>query len=294
MLIELRQGDYLPQVRALFGSAPTGGVSHATDRGVVVISQCCDLAKASANNLPVGAKVVHLEGVAASNARSGRQPQYFQCEHLGDNLFVDFGVTGGVELDPHNFSDRSPETDETRRRALAGRVGRRFARYAYPNGIQPFLNAIQRRFRSKNGKLDSALGRCLEQLRTLRVETEWGKGPPWAITLVFVLADKYLPALNASPVIPHQSLIQSPKGIDDAARAIDACPAKDPKLPDLWQRLGDLVVADAFNLADSAIVSEVIAEITDESDYSYARYIRSVDLDIDDLSEPDEPLAPGN
>lgn len=285
MVIELRQGDYLPQVRALFGSTPDGGVSHATDRGVVVISQCCDLAKASNDNLPVGAKMVHLEGTAASNARSGRQPQYFQCEHLGDNLFIDFGIIGGIELDPNNFSGQLPETDEPRRRALAGRVGRRFARYAYPNEIQPFFHAIQSRFRSKNGKLDSALGHCLEQLLSLRVETDWRMGPPWSVTLVFILVDRYLPTLGAFPETLKQSLVQTPKSIDAAAREINACQAEDPKLPDLWQRLGDLIAGDAFDSAALAIVSEVVAEITDESDYSYARFIRSVDLDIDDLSE---------
>lgn len=288
MAVELRQGDYLPRVRTLFGSGSMGASPHETDRGVVVISQCCDLAKASEDNLPIGVKVVHLEDSKAGLARTGRQPRYYQCEHLGRNFFVDFGVIGAIELDPANFADHLREGNDSHRRALAARIGRRFTRYAYPNEIQPFFYSIQERLRKVNGKGASALGRCLDRLVTLRVETDWADGPPWSLTLVFVLIDDYLPQLPESPPSLATSLIQTAKDVDGAARAIDACTPGDARLAGLWQTLGDLIVDAAFK-SSGAVVSEVTAEITDESDFSYARFRRSVDLDIDDLSEDDSP-----
>ncbi len=284
MAVELRQGDYLPQVRTLFGSGALGAQPHEMDHGVVVISQCCDLAKSSADNLPVCAKVIQLETSAANLARTGRQPRYYQCEHLGANLFLDFGVIGVVELDPENFRDQVHEDDDARRRALAARVGRRFTRFAYPNEIQPFFYSIQNRLRKVNGKAESALGRCLDRVVTLRVETDWSDGPPWSLNLVFVLLDDYLPQLPESPSDPATPLVQIAKDVDGAARAIDACTPGDLRLAGLWQRLGDLIV-DAAKRGADAVVSEVTVEITDESDFSYARFMRSVDLDIDDLSE---------
>lgn len=282
--IELRQGDYLPQVHALFGASSTGAAPHETDRGIVVISQCCDLAKAADDNLPVGAKVVYLEDSKAGHARTGRQPRYYQCEHLGHNLFVDFGVVGAIELDPNNFVDHVPETDEDRRRALAARIGRRFTRFAYPNEIQPFFYSIQDRLRRVSGKGGSALGRCLDFLVTLRVETNWAEGPPWSLNLVFVLIDDYLPQLPESPKGSAASLMQTAKDVNGAALAIDGCASGDTRLADLWQRLGELIV-DAAGRNSGGAVSDVTVEITDESDFSYARFLRSVDLDIDDLSE---------
>lgn len=279
----IRQGDYLPEVRRIFSVSSDGPVEHPTVLGVVVISQCCDLAKASATNLPVCAAVVELQGSDAALARSGRQPRYASAEHLGEGLFVDFGVIGSIETDL--LDGGVAEEDDQRRRVLAGRVSRRFSRFAYPDEVQRYLRTLQKNLRSRITK-DSAVARCLDQLATLRVEADWDDGPPWALNVVFVLGDGILPPLGDD--LPQPTLLRVlPKDLTKTAQLIDACAPEDAQLFPLWQRFSQLLCESALAEGVPGVIEEWTTEVTDESDFSYARFMRSADLDVDDLSEVD-------
>jgi hypothetical protein len=278
---QIRQGDYLPDISTIYGYDPSGSVPHATSLGVVLISQCCDLAKISDSNLPICAAVVRLDGSSASLARSGRQPQFASLEYLGEDLFLDFGVVGPIE--PKAIGTVMPLTDDVQRRVLAGRISRRYSRFAYPGSIQPFLGKIQKRLREKSGA-NGALASCLAQVATLRVEADWSQGPPWAFNIVIVLRDGILGPLG-DEVPERESIRILPKDLTATAEQIQACAPEDAQLLVLWQRLGDLLCHEAFKDAPSEIVEEWTAEMCDESDFSYARFMGSVDLDVDDLSE---------
>jgi hypothetical protein len=279
--ISVRQGDYLPKVGVLYAGSASGSTQHPTELGVVLISQCCDLAKMSSTNLPVCAAVTYLGGDAAALARSGRQPRYASVEHFGEGLFIDFGLVGTLE--PDFIGQVVRETDEQRRRILAGRIARRFSRFAYPDLIQPSLASLQKLLRSRVAK-ESPVARCLEQLATLRVEAEWDEGPPWAMNLVFVLNDGILAPIGDDS--PEAALLRvMPVDIDRTAQAIDACAAEDPQLLPLWERFAELVCERALAEAVPTVIREWTVEVTDETDFSYSRFVRSVDIDVDDLSE---------
>lgn len=277
----VRQGDYLPEVRHIYAGSTAGPVPHPTHLGVVVLSQCCDLAKMSASNLPVCAAVVRLEGSEAALAKSGRQPRFASAEHFGAGFFVDFGIVGSLE--PDLVTEVIAETDLERRRTLAGRIARRFSRFAYPDEVQPFLGSLQKLLRSRVTK-DSPVARCLSQLATLRVEADWDDGPPWSLNLVFVLLDGILAPIGDE--LPKTTLLRVvPQGLDRTAELIGACAAEDRDLLPLWQRFAELLCEGALSAAVPAVVSDWAAEVTDESDFSYSRFVRSADLDVDDLSE---------
>lgn len=279
--ISVRQGDYLPGVGVIYAGSAGGSTQHPTELGVVLISQCCDLAKMSTTNLPVCVAVVHLEGDAATLARSGRQPRYASVEHFGEGLFIDFGLVGTLE--PDFIGPVVRETDQQRRRILAGRIARRFSRFAYPDSIQPYFASLQKLLRSRVTK-NSPVARCLEQLATARVEAEWDEGPPWGMNLVFVLNDGILAPV--ADEFPEAALLRvMPVDIDRTAQMIDACAGEDPQLLPLWERFAELVCDRALTDAVPTVVREWTAEVTDETDFSYSRYVRSVDIDVDDLSE---------
>lgn len=279
----IRQGDYLPEIRRVYAGSADGPVEHSTELGVVVISQCCDLAKASATNLPVCAAVVELSGNDAALARSGRQPRYASVEHLGEGRFVDFGLVGSIELDL--LGNVVAETDGQRRRVLAGRVARRFGRFAYPDAVQRYLGVLQKSLRSRITK-DSAIARCLAQLATLRVEAEWDDGPPWGMNIVFVLGDGILPPFSDD--LPKPTLLRVvPEDLTQTAGMIDSCAAEDPQLLPLWERFAQLMCESSLSDGVPHTIAEWTTEVTDESDFTYARFIRSVDLDVDDLSDED-------
>ena len=242
----VRQGDYLPEVRHIYAGSTAGPVPHPTHLGVVVLSQCCDLAKMSASNLPVCAAVVRLEGSEAALAKSGRQPRFASAEHFGAGFFVDFGIVGSLE--PDLVTEVIAETDLERRRTLAGRIARRFSRFAYPDEVQPFLGSLQKLLRSRVTK-DS-------------------------------------PVAPIGDELPKTTLLRVvPQGLDRTAELIGACAAEDRDLLPLWQRFAELLCEGALSAAVPAVVSDWAAEVTDESDFSYSRFVRSADLDVDDLSE---------
>jgi hypothetical protein len=282
-----RQGDYLPRVAKLYVTGPEGqAVEHPTPLGVVLISQCCDLARPDAGNIPVAAAVVELSGSGAANASSGRTPRYAKALQLSGNRFVDFGVTGAISYEQAADEERVGLAGTQDRLLFASRVSRRFSRFAYPDEVQPFIRNLQRRIRSKARSISSSLGRCIDRIQTIRVEADWDSGPPWALTIVFVLKEGELPTVGEAP--PSEGQLQLEYGLTLIADTIAGMEPGSPGLDYAWNRLAEALLAEAASDVTAAVVSEAVPEVLQESEFSYYRYRWSADLDVDDLSDADE------
>lgn len=280
-----RQGDYLADVKHLYSTGADGPLEHATPDGVVLMTQCCDMAREASGNIPIAAAVVELTGNQASNAASGRMPRYAHAAQLPDNWFVDFAIAGAVSYRSAAETERSSLLDTASRVLLANRVARRFSRFAYPDAVQPFIRKIQERIRSKARSYTSDLGKCIDRMQTIRVEADWDAGPPWSLTIVFVLKEGELPTLNDA-LAPSTNEEVGALTLSQVASRISEAGAGDPTLEPLWNRLAEAIVSSALSDATAAAsVSEAVPEVLQESDYSYFRYRRSADLDVDDLSD---------
>ena len=114
-----------------------------------------------------------------------------------------------------------------------------------------------------------------------------GRGAPWFLTVVFVLVEGELPTLSedlaATPVGTEQGTVAQ------LAQRIADSTSGSSELPALWQALAEAIIEEA--LADDDVrkpVSDAVAEVLQESEFSYFRYRRSADLDIDDLSDSED------
>lgn len=277
-----RQGDYIPGVDRLFVRDDNGTVTEvSTPLGVVIITQCCDLARPESGNIPVAAAVVELSGSRAENARTGRSPRYAGSAQLAADQFVDFGVIGAISASVLSSSQRRALSTTRDRLFFQSRIARRFGRFAYPDDAQPFVRKIQKRLRSKAGLTTSSLGTCIDRIQTIRVEADWDPGPPWELTIVFVLHEGELPTVSQAATGMGTKL-----SVADAADRVARLGAGSSGLDAAWLQLAEAVVQEARDdKSASAHISDVVVEVLEESEFDYYRFRRSADLDVDDLSE---------
>lgn len=280
-----RQGDHLPDVKRLYAAGPDGApVERPTPNGVVLLTQCCDLARGGSGD-PLAAAVVELDDTSARNARSGRMPRYAPVDQLGGNWFVDFGQTGTLVHEAAIVSERDPVRSTFERTLLAGRVSRRLSRFAYPDEVQPFLQRLRKKIRQKAGSAESPLGQCLGRVQTIRVENYvgWDSPAPWSLTVVFVLREGELPSFTGQREVDDPDTASAE--LNALASQIAASPPGSHGLDVLWDQLADKLVEDAMTAADPRVVQEAVAEVLEEGEYSYFRFRRSADIDVDDLSD---------
>lgn len=283
---QTRQGNHLPDVTQLATGADGAADLTETPFGVIVVSQCCDLAKLDPSHIPLAAAVTELGETTAALAASGRIPRYVKVPHLRDGLYVDLGRIGPIL--PSAFHGRQTTVGTNLDRAhFAARVARYFGRFAYPDEVQPQLARLQKKIRKKVSSSTSPLGMALQRIHTIRIEAEWDGGPPWDLHFVFVLSEGELPLFDAAhPTNPNARTWT----LEDLCSKIATLPPGSAELADYWSLMGERLIADTIDWAGTdAVVGEATVEVVQESEFSYFRYRRSADLDIDDLSDESDP-----
>lgn len=295
---EPRQGDYLSEIRELPILNARGEVDFvSTPHGVVVITQCCDLARGGKGYAHV-APVVILSGDEAAGAKSGRSPRFVWIPRLGENHFVDLGTICSVENGLlKNTTRRKFLPDDWARHMFGRRVGRRFSRFAVPDEFSPMLQRLKDLVRRKYGRSGSSFGQALEQLAHLQLEVlnegGWKSKPPWDLTLLLIVKKNRLPTLPMAPdgsTAPDGSAQRDPQNITDSANAILRLKEGDPLLWDAWQSFGDSLVDKLKGDGEwedcCPMVVGMQAEVLDEGDVLLSRSDSSVDIDLADLSSP--------
>jgi hypothetical protein len=170
----------------------TGRAAVTTETtGLVILTQTCDLRR-SADQRPFVdlAPLVTLEETVAREAARNLRPRYAPVAALGSTSFADLDVVETIEKSVLATCDRASgwSTDEQIRR-FGRAVGRRHARFAFPDDLTRTLSRLTDRIKSKHGRA-SVEGRLLEQLEEIRVTAS----PHWAADRVDVFLHFLLPA----------------------------------------------------------------------------------------------------
>ncbi|MFA4085357.1 hypothetical protein ONA92_27050 [Mycobacteroides salmoniphilum] len=313
---ELRQGDWLDincDLPILTAPGQPERVQAATN-GVVVITQCCDLAQNYTGIVHI-APVITLDGNDKANALRGSTSRY---AHLAADHFVDLAVIVSIARTACDDAPIRLQMTDSERQAFAGRISRRFARYAYPDVISHALGPLKKAVRSKATK-NSAIGGVLKLVETLRLECEpdWNADTGLTLTLLIVVNNDELPPLDeptpnpgmagmaqflgseaaaevailygANPLTVPGIGLPKPT-LDEAAQRILAAGPDNPIRGPLWDVFGE-VLADtlrkgAAEATDAGLIDDIDVEVMRADEFTYSRFRASVDLDLDDLSPP--------
>jgi hypothetical protein len=303
----LRQADWLPIYELPVVKNRTFA-PRSTPRGVVIISQTCDIVRQDTADIQV-AQLLELDNDAATEVRAGKRPRYAAVPALGPRAFADLSIVGSVDkTDPSLVNAvRGVITDEEVR-LFSGSVGRKFSRFAFPDEVVPWLQPLQAVVRSKSTKPDSPEGIVFGRVAELRIEAEGGwTVAPYDLALIIILEPGELPLLEDEELsTPPAGFMETTQPANRAvltAGQIAALLLKESRPAwryHLWMRLGDLWAAQCVpseawlrkqtdgeqGAVRAAVRGAVTAEVLMTDEYTLDRYRRSEQLDLDHLSPP--------
>jgi hypothetical protein len=184
-----------PEARAAVeaGPPPAGdnlvGVA-SQPRGLVVVTQTCDVVRPSANRPFVElSPLVEVDAAVLEHVRKLRRPRYVYLPGVADlRLVADLDQTMTAEKAILARVARVPGCrDDKERRAFADALARKRARFAFPDDFTRAFRGVERRLKEKHGR-DSGEGALARALREIRVRAAPGWDDPQVrLTFLFVL-----------------------------------------------------------------------------------------------------------
>jgi hypothetical protein len=303
-LQEFAQGDIL-DIAALpiINMSDSVELQSISSGKAVIITQTCDVVQDKHRYVHL-APVVQLPEPEGSNARDGKLSQYVHIPALGSDYFGDLAQIATFEKELIASAVRSPgvTTDEEVRN-FGRAVGRRFSRFAFPDEVVPWLRPLEVVMQSKHDKQESAVGRAAQKLASIRVAAEppgWRGGPPYSLTLYFILKSGTLPTFidDEPPDLPDRigtwlrpsgTLIRTPSQIAEKIEENADDPAA---LYHLRLALGEAWAASCTPARRdqtkegvmSALSGPITADVTTAEDFRYSHFRRTEELDLDHLS----------
>ncbi|UVI36697.1 hypothetical protein [Brevibacterium spongiae] len=274
-------------------------VEYSGDAGLegahVVVSQTCDVVLAKREYLQL-APLVPLEGDKRTRALKHENPRYPRVGHGNDCLFADLAQIVSVLKDDvvdvplaagYEFATGHDERDF----GLA--VGRWFSRFAVPDEVHFWLEPLQKLVRSKYDKPESPIGRVLNQVSEIRVESDDWNSSGMQLTIHVIVEAGRLPSLPDEMVeAPDQRPL--PTDANSLAEKISELkPGGEPFHANaLWAKFAEALAAKCYpskagkSDAVSAAVSEVVGEVHSDDEFPLSKMRKSEQLDIDFLSPP--------
>ncbi|TRW88794.1 hypothetical protein FK535_00460 [Mycolicibacterium sp. 018/SC-01/001] len=284
---ELRQGDWLRGINGLTLATSSGDRAELTPHGVAVVTQCCDLAQDHSGTVGV-ALVVELDRGTAADASGGRNTRY---AHIADRYYADLAISTVISREFAESLRVESRMDTESRKLFASRISRRYSRFGYPEPMYEVLGPLRNKIRSKAPK-DGAIGKVLRRVETMRLECEpgWDADGDVAITLLVLVDPEHLPSVDAYAQIDQVKYTETQSvDLTKSAEALLAVDSNDPAVVDLWQAFGAALLQllrDGVASDSQDFVESVDVEVLRTDEFSYDRYLRSVDLDFDYLSPP--------
>jgi len=190
-------------------------------------------------------------------------------------------------LDSLVLTSRLPSTDA--RQLLAARIARRFSRFAYPDELHPLLKPLRDEVRSKVAKEQSAVGRVMGRVETLRINMVggWDAEPPWKLQLLVVVRPEFLPFMDRVDDAPLDlgDLTAGPRALTKVAE--DLLVATPSTAASLWMEFGAALVQHMESKANMPInvIAELTHDVMNTEELTYGRFLRSAYVDLDDLSD---------
>ena len=300
--LERRQGDVLTLANLLVGAA---GDPIAAPHGVAIISQTCDLVRLNGKPNVLVALIVELgDPRAATAAREGERPRYVHLPALGDSAFIDLDFVQTFEKAPHVGSFRAPGVEPldfkvVRRLALA--IGRRFSRLALPDEVVPWFDPLSAIAEKQYDKPNSPIGRALGAIQEFRVQAPHWDPPGVSVTLHIILKESELQEFDENEVVSDALRAWfdlKPRTHSDIAEklfpAVDIRP-RGADRDQLWAWLGTTLAAKCSVKIPGEVpaVKEVVAMVSNETEFNLVRYRKSDQLDLAHLSAPTPHLDEG-
>lgn len=266
--------------------------------GVMLVNQTCDALRA--DYLQV-APLVRLSEPDASQSATGKRPRFVPVHLDGGTLFADLERMGTVGrsclegLGSIATCSGSPGGE----RQIRDLVSRRFGRFPFPDDVVAWCKPLRDKIAPK-AKRSGFQGALLREVTCIRVEDEhnWENGLVYTLSLSFLVSPGTLPLVDddeefgsvpaeVTDRIERSKAAERPERIAEfIVRAADYGLSA-ASVCELWQWLVDswLRQCDVAygNLERSSRVSGK-GEVIPEDEYTFDRYRRSEQLDLDYLS----------
>lgn len=278
-----------------------------TPHGAVLITQTCDIVVTTKQFVQV-APLVILDGNDARQASKGAVPGRVAVPGAGEGVFADLEHVATV--DKRYIATFAPKrgaltTAELKR--FGARVGRKFSRFAFPDEVNYWLQPLKSAVLDKVGNENSDLGRVLnEMVESLRLECDpsWDTPAPWSLTLVVIVHPGFLPILDdgesAEPNTEISTWLYRENGELRRGAAEIATKlltmrddASGPERMWWWDAFAQALAAacrvksSAPLSARNAVVGGCLTwEVLTGEEFTYERFLRSEEIDLDHLSAP--------
>ncbi|MFJ2632746.1 hypothetical protein ACIO6U_12455 [Streptomyces sp. NPDC087422] len=277
-----------------------------TPDGVAIITQTCDLVLSDRPTAHV-ARVVNLPTNEAKESRNGRRPNLVPLPAVGPTFFADLTYLATVDKSlVAEYQARPGVQGDEEVRKFGQRVGRRYSRFAFPDDVVPWLRPLQSLVVSKSGKAQSPAGKAFERVASLRIESDSGWiRYPFSLRLCVIVEPGTLPPLLADevPEISDQlnnwlygnsgttirqppgniaeRIFKNEAGLDAGARFILWS-----SLAEAWAGMCKPSSAEVDSVMNAVSGGALEADICSTEEFSYERYRKSEEIDLDHLSSP--------
>lgn len=270
------------------GPGPRGLLTEV--EGLVVISQTCDIVAKTMLEAPFidCAVLVDLPNNLAKAARAGDRPRYAHLPQLGDTWFADLDQIVTCEKAMLVGTPHDPGVgDVLEQDAFGNAIGRKFARFAFPDDVHNTLSDLQARFKSRHDKEASPEGIVLRRVAQIRAEGDWDSDAI-DVRLIFILpaGSLHRPPKDEEPAPPSRGI---EKWFNDTVRQpadMAAVLAKVDRPEDvawLWDKLVESWAASCEKVGK---VVSVCADATCADEMTVSEYWDTQRLDLDYLSGP--------
>ncbi|GAA1512035.1 hypothetical protein [Brevibacterium permense] len=261
----------------------------------VVVSQTCDVVLAKREYLQV-APLVELEGGERARALNHENPRFPRVGQGSDCSFADLARIVSVlksEVDGSPVCRGYEFATEADSRDFGLSIGRWFGRFAVPDSVHYWLAPLQRLVRSKHEKSESPIGRVLNQVAEIRVESNDWNSSGMQLTIHVIVDAGRLPSLpDEMDELPDLST--QPRDANALAEQIIRLePGEDPFLVSaLWSMFAEALAAKCvpgksqYIEGVASAVSEVVGEVHSDDEFPLSKMRKSEQLDIDFLSPP--------
>lgn len=309
-LYSARQGDvvalsWIPSVR------DESLTELLTPSGVVILSQTCDVVRdpRSRPNVLVAPILGDPTKQQLSDARRGRAPLLLYLPPVSDaaEKVADLQhassvpksfLLGKVLLSRHTTADSAADAAH-----LGSRIGRTYARFAFPDEIHEVADALAKKARETSGS-SKPFGRVIDYVEDLRLKANHWDAPERILTFYAIVPKNIL--IDSEDVDPgwtwSTDTVPGARPGEDILRAplarvsellANACDSyfNDPRsanMTTLFHLWNAWAVRTCEELLDPHIgveISEIHFILESDDQFSLARLRRTASLDLEDLSE---------